>query len=259
MLSGSVLYPSKRVSDFSAGLDSIDLPSMGGESAGSGSGPSLVSGQSSTKKNKKTNNDNDDDGNCDASIGSKMLVEHIQQTKSDKERQEAEESTLPRWRPSSSSWCLVIVALTIVLGGVRVLTMELGGVVKVINFPQAHQQQEQQEQLQLQERGQELLELAEQITIACGESSLLRKSSSSSSSSSSSVTAIGAAGATATGGHIVDTKSGMATCQELCHNHMCCVVEEEEEEEGEYSCKDDVTMDCAVYAGCVALIDDNFW
>ncbi len=56
--------------------------------------------------------------------------------------------------------------------------------------------------------------------------------------------------------NIVDTKSGMATCQELCHNHMCCVVEEEE---GEYSCKDDVTMDCAVYAGCVALIDDNFW
>ena len=68
----------------------------------------------------------------------------------------------------------------------------------------------QQEQ---QGRGQELLELAEQITIACGESSLM-----------SSNTAAG------------DAKSGMATCQDLCHNHMCCVEQDEE-----YSCKNDVT------------------
>ena len=51
-----------------------------------------------------------------------------------------------------------------------------------------------------------------------------------------------------------DAKSGMAMCQDLCHNHMCCVEQEEE-----YSCKNDVTRDCALYAGCVALIDDNFW
>ena len=46
-----------------------------------------------------------------------------------------------------------------------------------------------------------------------------------------------------------DAKSGMTTCQALCHNHMCCVEQEEE-----YSCKNDVTRACAVYAGCVALI-----
>ena len=33
----------------------------------------------------------------------------------------------------------------------------------------------------------------------------------------------------------------------------CCVEQEEE-----YSCKNDVTRDCAVYAGCVVLIDDSF-
>ena len=30
------------------------------------------------------------------------------------------------------------------------------------------------------------------------------------------------------------------------------------EQDDEYSCKDDVEKDCAVYAGCVALIDDSF-
>jgi len=36
----------------------------------------------------------------------------------------------------------------------------------------------------------------------------------------------------------------------LCSQHMCCV-----EQDDEYSCKSDVTKDCAVYAGCVVLID----
>ena len=45
----------------------------------------------------------------------------------------------------------------------------------------------------------------------------------------------------------------MSTCQTLCHHHICCV-----EQDDEYSCKDDVEKDCAVYAGCVALIDDSF-
>jgi len=44
-----------------------------------------------------------------------------------------------------------------------------------------------------------------------------------------------------------------ANCQHLCHNHMCCV-----EEEDEYSCASDAMKECAVYAGCVALIDDSF-
>ena len=67
-----------------------------------------------------------------------------------------------------------------------------------------------------------MLELAEQITAACGESSR--------------------------------SSTGTSSCQELCHNHMCCV-----EEDDEYSCKSDVTKDCGVYAGCMVLIDDNLW
>ena len=100
-----------------------------------------------------------------------------------------------------------------------------------------------------------MLELAEQITIACGESSLLRESSSGGLATSAAAAGGGGGNVIAAGGsRIVDTKSGISACQELCHNHMCCVEEEEE-----YSCMYDVTMDCAVYAGCVALIDDNFW
>eukprot|EP00985_Skeletonema_marinoi_P012200 scaffold5845_cov142-Skeletonema_marinoi.AAC.5 len=43
-----------------------------------------------------------------------------------------------------------------------------------------------------------------------------------------------------------------SSCLKLCSQHMCCV-----EEDDEYSCKSDVTKDCAVYAGCVVLIDDE--
>ncbi len=84
------------------------------------------------------------------------------------------------------------------------------------------------------ERGQEMLELAEQINIACGESILLQNS-------------ISGNGGSGGGGM-------MSTCQSLCHNNMCCFEEDEE-----YWCKYDVTKDCGVYAGCVVLIDDNFW
>ena len=43
-----------------------------------------------------------------------------------------------------------------------------------------------------------------------------------------------------------------SSCLKLCSHHMCCV-----EQDDEYSCKSDVTKDCAVYAGCVVLIDDE--
>ena len=76
-----------------------------------------------------------------------------------------------------------------------------------------------------------MLELAEQINIACGESILLQNS----------ISGKGRGGM-------------MSTCQSLCHNNICCFEDDEE-----YSCKDDVTKDCGVYAGCVVLIDDNFW
>lgn len=67
---------------------------------------------------------------------------------------------------------------------------------------------------------QDMLELAEQIAIACG------------------------------------GDSSMSNCQNLCQDHMCCV--EQDDDDNEYSCKSDVTRDCAVYAGCVVLIDDSF-
>jgi len=41
----------------------------------------------------------------------------------------------------------------------------------------------------------------------------------------------------------------MGPCQNICHASMCCFEEDEE-----YSCEDDEDMDCAVYAGCEALV-----
>ncbi len=86
---------------------------------------------------------------------------------------------------------------------------------------------------QQQGQQQELLEHAEQITSVCGKLSLLRRRISSESDS---------------------TGTGMSSCQELCKNYMCCVVEDEE-----YSCKNDESKDCGVYAGCEVLIKDNLW
>ena len=67
-----------------------------------------------------------------------------------------------------------------------------------------------------QGRGQELLELAEQITIACRESSHSPPQQQEGSSTTDSTV------------DDAKAKSGMATCQALCHNHMCCVEQEEE-------------------------------
>ena len=39
-------------------------------------------------------------------------------------------------------------------------------------------------------------------------------------------------------------------CQSLCHDTMCCF---DESEDGG-GCQDDVSKDCAVYAGCEALV-----
>ena len=60
-----------------------------------------------------------------------------------------------------------------------------------------------------------LLEMAERITIACSENNL---------------------------------DEDMSECQQLCHVNMCCF------ESDEYSCEDDESKACAVYAGCQALV-----
>lgn len=45
----------------------------------------------------------------------------------------------------------------------------------------------------------------------------------------------------------------MSDCQSLCRARMCCF----ESEESEYSCMDDVSKECAVYAGCEALVEGS--
>eukprot|EP00579_Thalassiosira_antarctica_P029764 CAMPEP_0202029308 /NCGR_PEP_ID=MMETSP0905-20130828/63907_1 /ASSEMBLY_ACC=CAM_ASM_000554 /TAXON_ID=420261 /ORGANISM="Thalassiosira antarctica, Strain CCMP982" /LENGTH=279 /DNA_ID=CAMNT_0048593057 /DNA_START=78 /DNA_END=917 /DNA_ORIENTATION=- len=62
---------------------------------------------------------------------------------------------------------------------------------------------------------QQLLEIAERVVTACSENKL---------------------------------NGDMSECQKLCHSNMCCF------ESGEYSCEDDESKDCAVYAGCEALV-----
>ena len=46
----------------------------------------------------------------------------------------------------------------------------------------------------------------------------------------------------------------MSECQNLCHSKMCCF---EEDEMSEYSCQDDDSKECAVYAGCEALVQGS--
>jgi len=111
----------------------------------------------------------------------------------------------------SSSTCLAFTLLATFVGGIICYVMFPPKHIAILNWKNMKQQG----------RGQEMLELAEQITTACGKSSLT---------------------------------DGSSSCQELCHDHMCCV-----EEDDEYSCRNDETKDCAVYAGCEALIEVDLW
>jgi len=65
---------------------------------------------------------------------------------------------------------------------------------------------------------QKKLEIAERITVACAESKL---------------------------------NQDMKECQKLCKSSMCCF----EGSESKYSCQGDDSKNCAVYAGCKALVD----
>uniref|UniRef100_A0A7S2KLT3 Uncharacterized protein n=1 Tax=Skeletonema marinoi TaxID=267567 RepID=A0A7S2KLT3_9STRA len=222
--------------------DSIDIPSMDGEG-----GADVASSDGEDKKG---------------------LEEHFKQQKRlsvtfDLNEDSCQEDMMEHSRrigaaksaTSSSSWCLVLFTLlAIVVGTVACFVVFPPNTASlkwkkamsgVKDWKGSNNNVVQQQLLQQQQgRGQEMLELAEQITLACGESSLLR--------SGSSVSSSGSAGGGGGGG--VDARSGMSSCQELCHNHMCCV-----EQDDEYSCKGDVAENCGVYAGCVALIDDSFF
>mmetsp|Transcript_9222 Transcript_9222/g.13926 ORF Transcript_9222/g.13926 Transcript_9222/m.13926 type:complete len:290 (-) Transcript_9222:141-1010(-) len=132
---------------------------------------------------------------------------------------------------SSSSWCLALFTLLAIVVGTVACFITFPPNTATLNWKKVmsgmsgnNNNVVQQQLLQQQQgRGQEMLELAEQITAACG-------------------------------GESSRSSTGTSSCQELCHNHMCCV-----EQDDEYSCKNDVAEDCGVYAGCVALIDDNLW
>ena len=54
---------------------------------------------------------------------------------------------------------------------------------------------------------------------------------------------------------VVASVLNLSDCQKLCRGNMCCFEEDER-----YSCMgmEDV-IDCGVFAGCVVLVDDNFW
>ena len=68
------------------------------------------------------------------------------------------------------------------------------------------------------EKEQELIEIAERVIVACGTNKL---------------------------------DEDMKECQNLCRSRMCCF----EESGSDYSCELDTSKDCAVYAGCEALVE----
>ncbi|KAK1733190.1 hypothetical protein QTG54_016167 [Skeletonema marinoi] len=216
---------------------SIDIPSMDDEG-----GVGVATSGGKKKKGKQQRrlsvtfdlNDEMIDNSCHEDImedGQRICAEKS------KDATRSSKSTSSSSSSSSRSWCLVLVftLLAIVVGAVVCFVVFLPLNTATLNWKKAmsgmrdwkssNNNVVQQQLLQQQQgRGQEMLELAEQITAVCG-----GESSRSSTGTSSS-------------------------CQELCHNHMCCV-----EQNDEYSCKDDVMKDCGVYAGCMVLIDDNLW
>jgi hypothetical protein len=68
---------------------------------------------------------------------------------------------------------------------------------------------------------QKLLEIAERVVVACSESAL---------------------------------DADMSDCRALCRESMCCF-QEDDDGDAKYSCADDGSRNCAVYAGCSNLMD----
>jgi len=217
---------------------SIDIPSMDDEG---GVGVASSSGGKKKKKGSKRRlsvtfdlNDEMIDNSCHEDImedGQRICAEKSKSATSSSKST----STSTSSSTSSRSWCVVFTLLGIVLGAV-VCFITFPPNAAILNWKKAMSGmrdwkssnnnnviQQQLLQQQQQGRGQEMLELAEQITAACG-------------------------------GESSRSSTGTSTCQELCSQHMCCV-----EQDDTYSCKSDVTKDCGVYAGCMALIDDNIW
>ena len=202
--------------DFS--VDSNDIPSIGDEGGVTPTSGKSKKGLKDFKQQQRL-----------SVISSFSCHEDIME---DGQRIGGEKSATRSSKSTSRSWFLVLFTLLVIAVGAVACFVVFRPNTATLNWKEVmsgmsgnNNSVVQQQLLQQQQgQGQEMLELAEKITAACGESS---RSSTGASSS---------------------------TCKELCHNHMCCV-----EQDDEYSCKNDVAEDCAVYAGCMALIDDNLW
>lgn len=137
----------------------------------------------------------------------------------DKRRMFAQNNNRDGW----SLWCQVMVlVLSIVMGAVActVVVLALGNNFFVHDDKRKNDPSNEQSAYYSSHQ-QGMLQLAEEITIACGGD--------------------------------LHTSSSVTNCQQLCHQHICCV-----EQDDEYSCRNDAEKDCAVYAGCVVLIDEIF-
>mmetsp|Transcript_39052 Transcript_39052/g.57608 ORF Transcript_39052/g.57608 Transcript_39052/m.57608 type:complete len:228 (+) Transcript_39052:142-825(+) len=188
--------------------DSIDIPSMDGEGGvgvASSDGEKKIGLEAHYKQQKRL------------SVTFDLNEDSCQEDMMEHSRRIGAAKSATR---SSSSWCLVLFTLLAVVVGTVVCFITFPPNTAILNWKEV--MSGDKDQGVFDDTAQEMLQLAEQITAACGESSR--------------------------------SSTGESSCQELCHNHMCCV-----EQDDEYSCKNDAAEDCAVYAGCVALIDDNFW
>ena len=121
------------------------------------------------------------------------------------------------WR--SSLWYRQAIIIIALIGIVAGASLAIGFTV-VHSNPRKYQIVEggegEEPSIKRPEQNQQLLEMAERVIMACSESQLAENKS---------------------------------ECQQLCHANICCF-----ESGGKYSCQDDVSKDCAVYAGCEALV-----
>jgi len=180
--------------------DSIDIPSMDGEGGvgvASSDGEKKIGLEAHYKQQKRL------------SVTFDLNEDSCQEDMMEHSRRIGAAKSATR---SSSSWCLVLFTLLAVVVGTVVCFITFPPNTASLNWKKVmsgmsgnNNNVVQQQLLQQQQgRGQEMLELAEQITLACGESSLLRS------------------GSVSSGGG-VDARSGISTCQELCHqSHVLC-------------------------------------
>mmetsp|Transcript_34374 Transcript_34374/g.63366 ORF Transcript_34374/g.63366 Transcript_34374/m.63366 type:complete len:156 (+) Transcript_34374:124-591(+) len=106
---------------------------------------------------------------------------------------------------------IIIVSCAVIVGAAV-------GVSVLLNHGAMEAYEEYDTTLSDQSDQQRLLDIAEQVVLACSEDKL---------------------------------NEDLSGCQDICRGHMCCF------EEDEYSCEDDEDKNCAVYGACEALVEDT--